>query len=220
MALQPDPSSIAFHSRTFLGGVTVLFRITVTGMALLAAIGIAWPAMATSTYIGSSLGKECFDAVSLGATSHGDLRICDNAIQSGTLTGKDLSATYVNRGIILMRMEKYTQAIENYERALDLNPDLAEAKINMGAALIGLRRYASAIDYLEQGLASETFSAHVAYYNLGIAHERLGDYKGARGYYLSATDIVPEWPPALRKLESLPLRSSNSDVQKEAEAGR
>jgi tetratricopeptide (TPR) repeat protein len=183
-------------------------------------MGMAWPALATSTYIGSSLGKECFEAVSLGTTSHGDLRVCDNAIQSGTLTSKDLSATYVNRGIILMRMEQYTKAVKDYERALDINPDLAEAKINMGAALIGLRRYASAIAYLEQGLASETFSAHVAYYNLGIAHERLGDYKGARGYYLSATDIVPEWPPALRKLESLPLRSSNGDAEKEAEASR
>lgn len=197
-----------------------MFRLTITITAMIAAASFAAPASATSTYIGSSLGKECFDAVSLGGTSHGDLRICDNAIQSGTLTGKDLPATYVNRGIIFMRMEQYSKAIDNYERALELNPDLAEAKINMGAALIGLRRYASAINYLEEGLASDTFSAHVAYYNLGIAHERLGDYVGARGHYLSATNIVPEWPPALRKLESLPLPASAGGAETEAAPGR
>lgn len=177
-------------------------------------------ALASTTYIGSSLGKQCFEAVSFGDTSHGDLKTCTKALESGTLAGKDLPATYVNRGILLMRMERFTKAIEDYERALELNPELAEAKINMGAALIGLRRYASAIDFLEDSLASQPMSSHVAYYNLGIAHERLGDYQGARGFYRSAIDVAPDWRPALNKLESLPLKTRPADPRTNTEASR
>ena len=111
-----------------------------------------------------------------------------------------------------MRLEKYDNAIEDYNRALKLAPDLAEAKINMGAALIGLRRYASAIDYLEKGLSEEPLRPHVAYYNLGIAHEMIGDYKSAHRHYSAAVGIAPEWSPALRKLEQMP-QVSETPVQ-------
>ncbi|MEO0412095.1 MAG: tetratricopeptide repeat protein [Pseudomonadota bacterium] len=163
------------------------------------------PASASSTFLGNGMGKACFDAVRLGTTSNKDLQLCTDALVSGTLTGKDLPATYVNRGIILMRMERYKDALSDYERALDYNPALAEAKINMGAALIGLRRYASAIGYLESGLEEGPISPHIAHYNLGIAHEQIGDYQNARAHYASAVSVAPEWSPALRKLESLPL---------------
>lgn len=174
-------------------------------VSLMFCAAVSAPASANRTYLGNGLGKACFDAVRLGSTSSKDLQLCTDALNSGTLTGKDLTATYVNRGIILMRMERYKESLEDYERALDYDPGLAEAKINMGAALIGLRRYASAIGYLETGLKEGSVSDHIAHYNLGIAHEQIGDYQNARAHYASAVDVAPEWSPALRKLESLPL---------------
>ncbi|MEM7569835.1 MAG: tetratricopeptide repeat protein [Pseudomonadota bacterium] len=162
-------------------------------------------AEANRTLLGDGLGKACFDAVNLGGTSRADLKLCTDAIESGSLTGADLPATYVNRGIILMRMQRYKDALDDYERALGYRPDLAEAKINMGAALIGLRRFNSAIEYLRDGLEGEPVAPHVAYYNLGIAHEMMGDYISAREHYASAAEAAPEWPLAIRKLESLPL---------------
>lgn len=176
----------------------------IIGTLTILTISAAVPAHATETYFGSGLGKQCFDAVSIGHASHTDLKLCTKALQSGTLTRGSLPATYVNRGIIFMRMEQYTDAINDYERALELAPDLAEAKVNMGAALIGLRRYASAITFLESGLEENPLSPHVAYYNLGIVHEMMGDYQRARGHYASAAALAPEWSPALRKLELMP----------------
>lgn len=167
----------------------------------------ASPANANQTYFGSGLGKQCYDAVAIGHASHTDLKLCTKAIESGTLTMGNLPATYVNRGIILMRMERFNDAIKDYERALKMAPDLAEAKVNMGAALIGLRRYASAIAILEEGLKNDPLSPHVAYYNLGIVHEMIGDYKSARGHYTQALSLAPEWSPAKRKLDLMPPSS-------------
>lgn len=168
----------------------------------------ARPAAASTTYLGSSLGKACFDVVNglaLSGPSKSDLKTCTKAIESGTLSGSDLPATHVNRGIVLMRMERYRDAISDYERALDIDPTLAEAKVNMGAALIGLRRYGTAINMIKDGIALDPISPHVAYYNLGLAHELLGDLRNARAHYVTAAGIAPEWSLALRKLESLPL---------------
>ncbi|MEM1019502.1 MAG: tetratricopeptide repeat protein [Sphingomonadales bacterium] len=172
-------------------------------LAIASVLSITHTASANRTYFGEGLGKACFDAVELGSSARKDLDLCSQALTSGTLTGKNVPATYVNRGIIFMRMERYKDAIADYEQALDIDPALAEAKINMGAALIGLRRYASAIAYLEEGLTETPISPHVAYYNLGIAHELIGDFQSARAHYSSALEIAPEWTPALRKLESL-----------------
>lgn len=161
-------------------------------------------AHASASIFGSGLGKECYDETVLGASSRRTVDLCTKAIESGTLVASDLPATYVNRGIILMRMKDFNAAIADYKRALSYIPNLAEAQVNMGAALIGLGQYGAAIEQIELSLKNELMTPHIAYYNLGLAHEIMAGRAAGQPYFLKAIELAPEWAPALRKLSAAP----------------
>jgi len=186
---------------------------------VIAVMSFVTTAQATSTYLGTGPGKQCYDAVTLRYATSAAIKTCSAAIESGTLIGNNLPATYVNRGILYMRLEKYKAAIADYKFALRHNPQLAEAKVNMGAALIGMRRYDSAIAVLKEGLAEDPISPHVAYYNLGIAYEMLGDDNAAWSFYNSAAQIAPQWSPALRKLADIPPPEDVGELSSKTQTG-
>jgi tetratricopeptide (TPR) repeat protein len=118
---------------------------------------------------------------------------CDRALQTETLTVRDLAATYVNRGVLLMGRANYPLALADYESALHIKPKLAEAHANRGAALIALYRDQEGIDAITQGLALQTEEPEKSYYNRAIARERLDDMKGAYLDYLKASELKPDW---------------------------
>src|SRR5690606_28474710 len=75
-------------------------RCAVAG-ALLAAMLAAPPTLAQAvTVFGDPGGEACYRAASFGDSARSALEACDSAIESGKLRRRDLSATYVNRGII------------------------------------------------------------------------------------------------------------------------
>lgn len=71
---------------------------------------------------------------------------CDRAIDSGDLTQRSLSATYQNRGWHYGELGDIEKALEDYQRAIDLDPGQTSAYYNRG--LIYERRgdYQRAVD--------------------------------------------------------------------------
>jgi len=182
------------------------------GLALwslcLATIGSAGPAAAQSatTVLGGGMAQACsmaaMTAVRAAEFKRSRMRIpipadaliaCDRALQTETLTTRDLAATYVNRGVLLMGRTSYAQALSDYERAVRIKPKLAEAHANRGAALVGLSRNQEGIDAITLGLALQTEEPEKSYYNRAIARERLDDLKGAYLDYLKASELKPDW---------------------------
>jgi tetratricopeptide (TPR) repeat protein len=161
--------------------------------------GVATPAaQAAVTVIGGDFAKACYEAAKLGDL-HLDIGAnaydqCTLAIETEALSTRDLAGTYVNRGIVSMDHQAYSDAQQDFERAMKLAPALGEAIVNHGAALVGQHRYAEGVGELTRGLALSPNEPEKAYFDRALAYEGLDDEKSAYFDYLKAAELAPKWP--------------------------
>ncbi len=178
---------------------------------LVAATFIGLSANAQVTVIGNSIGKECYEAALLDLSpTTSDERSCTHAINSGALDERNLTATYVNRGILRMRMSNYQGALADYRIAKERRPNLGAIYVNEGAALIGLGDAQGALVALNRALELDTRDAHAAHYNLGLAHEKLGNPTEAYFSYRKALELRPGWELPERELTRFTVRGEDS----------
>ena len=87
------------------------------------------------------------------------------------------------------------EAIRNYRRALDINPNFAEAHYNLGFALMSEQRLAEAIQHYRQalGIRPDYAETHCA---MGIAVAQQGGHEEATEHYRQALRIRPDYPEA------------------------
>jgi tetratricopeptide (TPR) repeat protein len=162
-------------------------------VAALAATAI--PAGAAVTVLGSSSARLCFEAADARiAPSRDSIFRCDQALKEENLSDYDAVATYVNRGILKLRMGSSDAAIVDFDTALGRDPDQAEAYLNKGIAL--LRKpdgWAQAVPLFDQAIAKKTRRPALAYYGRGVANELGGHVKEAYFDYREASRIEPRW---------------------------
>ena len=160
------------------------------------------PAGAVVTVLDGGLGRDCYLAVRSARAPYEAIETCTRAIEESRLRTRDRAATYANRGIVFMRLGDLDRAIRDFERSLDLQPDLLETKINYGAALCTLKRYPEALALLDDGVAAEDFESRaIAHYNRAIVREAMGDVEGAYADYSAALETNPLLANAARQLE-------------------
>lgn len=75
-------------------------------------------------------------------------------------TNKDNAITYNYRGIILIAMKNYRDAISDFKKSLSLMPDFAEAISNMGMAYQGLKKNNQAILCYEKAIQKDKNALH------------------------------------------------------------
>lgn len=126
-------------------------------------------------------------------TANDGLLACDRALATEALQMRDLAATYVNRGVLLMGRMRYPAALADYDRAVRLRPRLAEAHANRGAALIALGRHEEGVAEITTGLELQTEFPEKSYYNRALGRERMDDFKGAYLDYMKAAELKPDW---------------------------
>ncbi|MEM6900512.1 MAG: tetratricopeptide repeat protein [Pseudomonadota bacterium] len=161
--------------------------------------------------LGSSMGKDCYLAVvSNPMPSLAHERVCTEAIASGTLQGRDLTATFINRGIIRTRMNKIDSALSDYETAKNRRPNMGAIYLNEGAALITMGDSAGAIEVLEKSLDLDTQDPHFAHFNLGLAHEMAGDPTAAYYSFTRASELEPDWERPREELERFTVVRNDS----------
>jgi tetratricopeptide (TPR) repeat protein len=102
---------------------------------------------------------------------------------------------HLDLGAMLVRQDKVPEAIDHYEQALRLKPDLAVAHYDLGIALAGQSKVQEAINHYEQALRIEPDYAE-AHNNLGIALVRLGRMQEAIEQYQQALGIKPDYAEA------------------------
>ncbi|MDP3493220.1 MAG: tetratricopeptide repeat protein [Hyphomonadaceae bacterium] len=178
------------------------FRLGISAVALALALPFAAHAQGAVTVIGGGLAKDCYDAVEFNKVQlTRAIEICDLALETEHLRPKDRAATFTNRGILYMRQGNNSRAMMDYQRSINLLPDLREAKVNLGAALYNLQRYPEAMAALNEGVATESLEARaVGFYNRALTHEKLGDLQAAYEDFRSALQIKPEFPQATAQL--------------------
>jgi len=166
---------------------------------LLAAVAI--PASASVMIIGNNSARQCYEAAdSVVAPDVEDLRRCDTAIRDEALSMRDRVATHVNRGIIQLRRNRIDLALNDFDRAISIDPGQPESYLNKGAALMRLQDAAAALPLFTASLERNTTRPELAHYGRAIANESLGNNRAAYEDYRRAAELRPGWEEPLVEL--------------------
>ena len=120
----------------------------------------------------------------------GAIKLYNEALRFG-----DYAAVYNNLGIIYDDLGQYETAVQNYGKAVALNPNLAEAYYNRGIAYQNLMQHELAIQDYDKFIELNPNSAE-AYYNRGFAYTFLRQIKKAVKNYSKAIKIDPDYADA------------------------
>ena len=174
-------------------------RVPIFLMAAGAAAAV--PTTAAMTVVGSGYAHSCYVSAESRHASPADIAFCTTALTEDGLNARDRAATYVNRGILMMRKKDYDKAIADYEAAIKTRPEMAEAWVNKGIALVyKTGRDEEAISALTKGIELKTSRPEVAYYSRGLAYELTGDAKNAYYDYKQASELRPDWEEPARQM--------------------
>jgi Tfp pilus assembly protein PilF len=95
-------------------------------------------------------------------------------------------------GTLYLYNEEYQTAERETLRALELDPNLAEARNNLGLVYLAQGRVTDAAAQFRKAIANLSYpTPEIAYYNLGKADYRLGDYAAAADAYERSLAILP-----------------------------
>jgi len=174
--------------------------------ALLGAVSVSAAAHAQAIQVfGGGWGESCWRAAVASTFLHMDsardealwkadsISACDEALANGSLDPRDTASTWVNRAILEMSRESYAVAEKNLDKALAMLPKLPEAHVDLGSTLINMHRYDEGVKETQLGLSLGAKEPQRAWYNLGIAYERLGDLQKAYESYRQASVLAPAW---------------------------
>ncbi|MCP5245203.1 MAG: tetratricopeptide repeat protein [Burkholderiales bacterium] len=132
---------------------------------------------------------QAIEALRQGETEEAD-RLFQQVEEDSEKHIKRAAEAAFQRGKIAEEAIRYTNALEHYERSVQLQPDNPLYLNDAGVLLYKLGFYHKAIKYFEQVLASflKTYgedhpSVATSRNNLGMAWKTLGEYEKAIGYY-------------------------------------
>ncbi len=103
-------------------------------------------------------------------------------------------------GTALAAEGRLTEAISNYQHAVQLKPDYAMAYANWGVALGMQGKLNEAIAQLQQALQINPRSVY-AHYNLGLVFSKQGHADLAKGQFEQALDVDPTFTKAQIRLQ-------------------
>ncbi len=116
-----------------------------------------------------------------------------------------------NLGILAARAGRTDEAIQNFQRALQIDPDHLIALDNLGNAYREQRRWEDAKTVLGRALLLNEEDAE-ANYSLGMVYAQLNDTERAYEYLQKALSARPAYPEALNNLGILYLRTRRQEL--------
>jgi tetratricopeptide (TPR) repeat protein len=158
-----------------------------------AALAGAAQAQVGMTVTGGGYSLACAAAAKNGETGVRVEELCTTALNVEPMLPIDRAGTFVNRGVIRLRAQRFNEAITDFDTALEYRADMAEAFVNRGAARIGMHRFAESLADFNKALALGVPEPEKAYYNRALAYEWLDDPKSAYLDYKKAQALAPGW---------------------------
>jgi Tfp pilus assembly protein PilF len=142
----------------------------------------------------------------------------DKALKLASIAVKRMpsrSGAWNTLGRVQLQMGKRKDAIESFEKAVDLNPKNSYARNNLGLTLIYDKRFEEAVDMLEQAVELEPVEAYM-WNNLGMAYEQLDRLEEARTAYTNAVEMESDLArESLARLEGVKtvMRTAKVDTE-------
>lgn len=132
-------------------------------------------------------------------------------LEDSSLEGKeDEFAKHFNAGIRFALRKYYDKAIEEYNKALELDPNVPELHNNLGYAYLDKGKIEQAIMEQKKALDLDPNLAN-AYYGLALALEKRGDTHGAIKQWEKYIEIAPSgtiwWNKANKRLETVKIKA-------------
>jgi tetratricopeptide (TPR) repeat protein/peroxiredoxin len=121
-----------------------------------------------------------------------------------------LPRVWNNLGIVAAREGSTEEAIGNFRRALEIDPDFLIALVNIGNAYRRQKRWDEAKRALEHSIELSPEDAD-AYYGLGMVFAELNDTDRAYDLLQKALRTRPDYPEALNNLGVLYVRTHRPD---------
>ena len=104
-------------------------------------------------------------------------------------------SVHIEKGVAHYESKEYDQAIAEYSKAIEINPNYADAYYNRGLVYDDLKEYSQAIaDYSKAIEINPNYAD--AYYNRGLIHYNLKEYDQAIADYSQAIEINPNYANA------------------------
>ena len=109
------------------------------------------------------------------------------------------AASHVKEGEAKLKEGHYEQAIEEFKKAIELDPDSADAHYSLGVAYLKTGARVEALDHLREAirLRPDWVEAH---YSLARAYYDFGDYKSAATSFEEALRLKPDFFAAMLEL--------------------
>jgi tetratricopeptide (TPR) repeat protein len=181
----------------------------VWGLGLLVSLGVAPPPFPGSAAESAHLLAEA-------SWRQGNLVEAERWLGVALLRSPQDSRLHQLQGVVLAEKGRHSEAVQSYERALELDPDLVQARVDLAISLVAMGRVARAESELRQVVSRAPDSAD-AHYNLGVLAEGRGEWRQALECYRRALAANPahvsaglnaglvacrlqEWPEAERSL--------------------
>jgi tetratricopeptide (TPR) repeat protein len=118
--------------------------------------------------------------------------ICSKALTiSSEVPDQYLINAYINRGALFSDYGDYARAIQDYRKALDLDPSNARIYNNMGNLYILQGNYGDAQNSFSRAISINPNYA-LAYFNRGFLHRRVGRHHEAIDDLSKVISLTPE----------------------------
>ena len=115
-------------------------------------------------------------------------------------------------GLIFLGKNLFDEAIEEFKRALNIDPEFAEGYNNLGCAYLKKSMPTEARDVLIQGIEKRDNYADL-HNNLGRAYLFLNDYQSAMKEFNKALQLNPDYENALFNLCLTNIKTIVDDIQ-------
>jgi tetratricopeptide (TPR) repeat protein len=179
--------------------------------SLLSASLLSGGAHAAVTVLGNGLAHTCYEAAEFNGSPSDGIIACSQALDEMAMPVRDRAATLVNRGILYSRLNEPQLALADYDKGISMEANLGEAYVDRGAALIVMGRYDEAVQEINKGIALGSNRPELAYYDLGLAEESLGNIRAAYEAYKKATEIAPDFTLASSQLSRFKVVRHHTD---------
>ena len=93
-------------------------------------------------------------------------------------------------GKTYLKMERYLEAVDYFNRAWKVNPDISGLKYDIALVNYKLAHYSRSADLFME-IAEEDFSNVLAYYNAGLSLYKEKQYRKALDYFITASEKSP-----------------------------
>lgn len=132
-----------------------------------------------------------------------DLDPCNKALRKGNLSKLDKARTLVNRGVIFNFRFEPQNAIDDFDAALEIDPNIGEAYANRGSSYFLGGLYDRALNDYNRALELDANMAWATWYNIGLLYLETKQPEDARSAFRKSLSLKPDFAPALNKVSNL-----------------